>query len=47
MYQDSNQSIKIFTLLSNLKKLTDEINVELQIKWFYYKDGFVDYWKGF
>ncbi len=34
-------------LLSNLKKLTDEINLELQTKWFYYKDGFVDYWKGF
>ena len=34
-------------LLSNLQKLTDEINVELQTKWFYYKEGFVDYWKGF
>jgi len=36
-----------FPLLANLKNLTDQINTELQTKWFIYKEGFVDYWKGF
>lgn len=32
---------------SEAEKLCDKINNELQSNWFYFKLGFVDYWKGF
>ena len=34
-------------VISNLDKIVESINRELQTNYFYYKDGFVDYWKGF
>lgn len=33
--------------IEDIKKKIAELNQELQSKWFYCKDGFVDYWKGF
>lgn len=33
--------------LQNLESTINSINRELQTKYFYYKNGFVDYWKGF
>jgi hypothetical protein len=34
-------------VLQNLESTINSINRELQTKYFYYKNGFVDYWKGF
>ena len=30
-----------------IKEQISDLNKELQSDWFYYKDGFMDYWKGF
>lgn len=38
---------KDFPELVRLATVAEEINNELQTKYFYYKKGFVDYWKGF
>ncbi len=32
---------------AELETIVQQMNKELQAKWFYGKDGFVDYWKGF
>lgn len=34
-------------ILKDLENTIDSINSELQTKYFYYKNGFMDYWKGF
>jgi len=31
----------------NMENIVDNINKELQTKYFHYKNGFMDYWKGF
>ena len=41
LYKKDNEQIE------NLEKVTNGINLELQTKYFYYRDGFVDYWKGY
>ena len=33
--------------VDSVQKLVSELNQELQSDWFYCKNGFVDYWKGF
>lgn len=33
--------------IEEIEKTLFEINRELQSNWFYYKNGFLDYWKGF
>lgn len=33
--------------LAELEKIVDELNREMQTKFFHYKPGFLDYWKGF
>jgi hypothetical protein len=33
--------------LNKLEEMVGKINREIQTKYFYYKPGFVDYWKGF
>lgn len=33
--------------VANLEQSLDSINQELQSPWFHFKEGFVDYWKGF
>jgi hypothetical protein len=38
---------KDFPKLARLVTAVEEINNELQTKYFYYKSGFVDFWKGF
>jgi hypothetical protein len=34
-------------VLNSLHEVSEKINNELQTKYFYYKSGFVDFWKGF
>lgn len=34
-------------IINNIESISNNINRELQKKFFYYKKGFVDYWKGF
>jgi hypothetical protein len=34
-------------VIGDLEKIVESINRELQTKYFFYKKGFVDYWKGF
>jgi hypothetical protein len=45
------QPAKCWVLLrergAEISKRIEAINRELQSSWFHYKDGFVDYWKGF
>lgn len=42
---------KSWVLLKNkvneIENVINNINYELKTDWFYYKKGFVDYWKGF
>ncbi|MCK5116113.1 MAG: methyltransferase domain-containing protein [Candidatus Aegiribacteria sp.] len=33
--------------IRNIDKLLNSVNQELQTDWFLYKEGFLDYWKGF
>lgn len=33
--------------IDSIEKSITRLNEELQTNWFYYKNGFVDYWKGF
>lgn len=37
----------LFKKLEQGEAIVKQINQELQTKWFYYKEGFVDYWKGY
>ena len=34
-------------MLGDLDEISKKINNELQVKYFYHKNGFVDFWKGF
>jgi 2-polyprenyl-3-methyl-5-hydroxy-6-metoxy-1,4-benzoquinol methylase len=38
---------KDYPRLKHLEEKSNEINREIQTKYFHYKSGFVDYWKGF